>query len=113
VWCKKSSSDSGSGGGQWMRLGWSLSGRATGNPAVTANDVHDREVGRIGDWGRCGQVADWWAQAAQARILFSGLDQAGRSGPLRNKVLYFLKHFLINAEINRKLGKILTDLRKI
>jgi hypothetical protein len=37
-----------------MRLGWSLSGWATGNPAVNANDVHDRAAGRVGDWGRCG-----------------------------------------------------------
>jgi hypothetical protein len=91
VWCEKSCSDSGRAGDQWTRLGWSLSGRATKNLAVTANDVHDRAAGRVGDWGRCGQVADWWAQPAQAWIWLSGSDWAGRSGPLRNKVLYFFE----------------------
>jgi hypothetical protein len=57
-------------------------------------------------------VADRWAKLRKCRFSLSGWIRC--EGPARERkgIYIFLKQFLINAEVDRKLEKILSHLRK-
>jgi hypothetical protein len=85
-------------------------GGGNGAPGFPAASARGRAQ-RI--WGKKEMVADRCAREARADFGESGSDRVGGFGTLRKRKLYFSKQFLINAEINRNLRKILSDLIKI